>query len=65
MAIQRAESVLRTKIGVDYLFCPLMISMVFRMKVLVVLIEGPNLNILRASAMEAQTVSAFLMLSES
>lgn len=39
--------------------------MVFKMKVLVVLIEGPNLNILRARAIEAQTVSAFLILKES
>jgi hypothetical protein len=64
MAIHRAESVLRTKMGVDYLFWPLISSSVLRMNVFEVAIDGPKRNTLRAIAMDAHIVSAFLIWRE-
>jgi hypothetical protein len=61
MAIHRADRVLRVKIGVDYLFLPLISSSVLRMNVLAQFIDGPNRKILRARPIAPQTVSAFLI----
>ena len=64
IAIQRADNVLRVKIGVDYLFLPFISSIEFRMKVLAQFIDGPKRRTLRARPIAAQTVSAFFILED-
>ena len=48
--------------GVDSLFSCLTNVIVLRMKVLTQLMEGPNLSIFLARAMDPQRVSVFLIL---
>lgn len=65
MAIQSAERVLRTKMGVDSLFCPWTSCRVLTIKVFTQLMEGPKRRIFLAMAIDAHIVSALRMEPES